>query len=220
MINKKDQVSTLKIDLEILCQEKILPVLPLMNRWSSEAFQKPPYSYAGVATTELVDPQDLLYVNDPNGIVIIAKNMGKVVGVAAGLPFDSKDLQSYFESRLKESYKGAYREMNEKGFNPSKMFYLTYILTSQEFGEKSLLSHSIFNAIKNWAMKSKKKQICWQEHVSSLHTSEIKKVETWQEDVGGFIKMGIQFTYPWPTRQFDGTIKEADHTMEFFYKEI
>jgi len=205
-------------DLEILHKENILPVLPLMNRWAIEAFQKPPYSFAGARANDLVDPQDLFYVNDPKSIVVVAKSRGQIIGIAAGIAFDSRDLQSYFESR----HEGAINEIVKAGFDPTQMFYLTYILTS-EFKEKTLLSCCIFDAIQAWATHIGKNQICWQEDVTpilNLDTRNTEKIETWKEDVGGFIKMGVQFKFCWPTRQLDESIKEAEHTMEFFYRQI
>lgn len=212
----EDQTKYSQINLQILHKESILPFLPLMNRWFSISFQKPPYCYAGPCTRELVDPQDLFYVNDPQGLVIIAESDEKVVGIAAGLPFDSKYLQTYLESR----HKGAFDEIVKAGFDPSRMFYLTYILTSPEFKERALLSRRIFDVIKNWSAQIGKKQICWQEDVSYSNVSPNEKVENWEKDVGGFITMGVQFKYHWPTLQFDGSIVEAEHTMEFFYKDM
>lgn len=212
----EDQTKYSQINVEIFHKENILPFLPLMNNWFTIAFQKPPYCFAGPYTHELVDPQDLFYVNDSHGIVIIAKSSEKVVGVAAGLPFDSKHLQAYLESR----HKGAFIEIVKAGFDPSQMFYLTYILTSPEFKERSLLSCRIFDAIKNWAAQIGKKQVCWQEDVSYSNVNLNEKVENWEEDVGGFITMEVRFKYHWPTRQSDGSVEEAEHIMEFFYKEI
>lgn len=207
-----NQITSTEISLEILHKENILPYLPLMNQWFIQAFQKPPYCYAGPSTQELVDPQDLFYVNDPHGIVIIAKKNEEIVGVAAGLPFDSKYLLAYLESR----HKGTLSEIIAAGFDPVQMFYLSYILTSPKFKNKKNLSSSIFDAIKNWASLIGKNQICWQEDVS-LTIDLNEKVEEWKEYVTGFNTMGVRLHYNWLTLQTDGLVQEAQHTMEFFY---
>jgi hypothetical protein len=47
-----------------------------------------------------------------------------------------------------------------------------------------------------------------------------EKAETWKDDVGGFIQMSPKFNSSWPTHQPDGSIKQEEHIMDFFFRAV
>lgn len=206
------------ITLQVLRKEQILPVLPIMHQWTVEAFQRPPYSAARVSNKDIVDPQDTIYINDPEALVVIATHTEEVVGVAAGIPFDSRHLRTYFESRNKSIYEN----ITQLGFDPSQIFYITYILTAPKFENRAAVSCAIFDAFHTWATELKKKYLFWFEDASSGDSQQTphEKAETWKDDVGGFTQMSLKFNSSWPTYQPDGSIKEQEHMMNFFFKEV
>src|ERR1700722_4259879 len=101
------------IKIEKYHSERIRPLLPLMHQWSVEAFKNPPYSYAGEFYSgefvdQQIDPKDLWYVQDLEGIVVLAywlsdedkiPDLQSLIAIGAGIPFGSKEIKPYFDSK-------------------------------------------------------------------------------------------------------------------------
>lgn len=202
--------------LESFHGEQIIPLLPLLNQWSIQAFQKPPYLYAGY-TQDQEDPNHRIFAKDPEGLVVVARKLdGTVIGISACTTFTWPDLQAFFE----RNHEGMYSQIIALGYDLNEIFYISCILTADEYSYEPTLSVAMFDTIHNWARIIGKRQLCWWEDCGFNQNNQYEQIETWKEHVDGFKKMGLRFRSVWPTYQPDGSIKDEEHFMEFFIKPI
>lgn len=205
------------IAIESVSKKNILPYLPLMHRWTTNAFKKPPYLFEGQDGEEVVSAQDTIYVNEKKSLVLIAKKSGEVVGISASIDFDSKLIKAYF--RQKNGW--PYEKLKQRGFDPLNMLYITYILTREDHLCDSLLIHDIYNKIQEFAVRMGKKQLCYMKDVSYLIKQTPEETpEPWMFFIDGFHSTGVVIEITWPTKQKNGLLVEQEHKVEFFSKDM
>lgn len=90
-------------------REEVIPLLPVLYQWSL-AFQNPPYSFAGFHEDDIIDSQDIMYVNEKNSLVVVAKIDERTVGVGVGVTFDSRYIISHFEKTQKNFHESVANE--------------------------------------------------------------------------------------------------------------
>ncbi len=192
--------------------EQIIPLIPLLEEWIQREYVQ--YPYLWVPCEE--GPSLEMFVKEKHAMVTIAKYQGQVVGVAAGMNFDSEQLHEYFQQSLVEKAK-------EKGFDASQILYISFFLTAPEFRNEKHLAASIYDTYVGFARKLGKTKISyWTDFGKEGHPLKPKEpiaIEPW-ELMDGFKSMGVKLELFWPTLQQDGTVKSESHTAEFFIKDF
>src|SRR4029079_19003193 len=114
--------------------EQITGLIPLLEEWVGREFAN--YPYLWVPTQGEICETNARLPSEENALVTVVRKEGVVVGVAAGIAFDS--------AHSKEG-----REVLDKviaqGFDPSKMVYMCYFLTAPECRNDAKLVEMIYN---------------------------------------------------------------------------
>ncbi len=204
--------SGLNFAIQSYHREEVISLLPILYKWSL-AFQQPPYSFAGFHQDDIIDSQDIMYVNDKNALVVIAKIDECIVGIGAGLPFDSSYVRFHFE----KTQLNFYETVANKGYDVSKLFYITFILMAPDYRDNRQLPNTIFEEFSRFAIGLGQTGIC---RMEDRTLSSKDPIETWVSHVDGFKKMGISFNKNWLTYAEDGSVQEREHHLEFFLKKF
>lgn len=205
---------TLMFEVESYSGDAIIPHTPLLEEWVKRDYIN--YPYLWVPTT--VDFWFDIFIKEENALVTIVKQQGEVVGVAAGISFDSEPLQNYFQEPLSKL-------AEECGFNPSQIVYMSFFLTAPQRRNDTLLVQAIYDTYVKFASNLRKTKISYWAHMSSeenhpLKPKKLVPVEPWGEVIHGFRSMKIKLNLPWMTLQSDGSVKEEIHPAEFFIKDL
>lgn len=208
----KEEIKTLKI--ETYLEEKIVPHLSLLNAWVQRDYVQYPYLWAPDNQEWGTD----LFIKEKKTLVTLAKRDGEVIGIAAGLPFDSHALQTYFPESL-------IRQLNQQGYDPSQILYISIFLTAPKWRNNREVVEAIYNTYAAYAKALGKTKICYYEDVGIREEHPLKPepfipIEPWGYALHGFKSMGIKLNFPWMTLQVDGSAKEETHCVEFFIKDL
>lgn len=202
-------------ELSSYSMEEIIPLLPLLQQWVVREFRQYPYLWAP-ANGEICEGNTML-LNEPKAQVVVVKDQGRVVGVAAGIPLDSFAMIGYLGGR-------PCALMEEKGFDISRIFYMSYFLTDPEYRNNQQLVDLIYNDFVDFAYSVGKTQICYFEDCgnpeSPLKPQNPIPIEPWGVLIHGFKSTGIKVGIAWQTLQPDGSSQEQAHTSEFFIKDL
>jgi hypothetical protein len=199
------------LELNAYTKEQITPILPLLEEWVEREFLNYPYLWSPPAG-QTCDSNATL-INEEQGHVLVVKKNDEVIGVAVAVPFDSSQLQGYFNAQVIDLAK-------EQGFDPSSILYMSYFLTAPEHREDEHLVSAMYNHFVDFAHSIGKKQICYFEDLgdpnSPLKPEYPVNVEPWGHMIKGVRSMNIQFNPVWSTLQPDRSVKEEAHPSEFF----
>lgn len=199
---------------------RIQPILPLLQEWGERGFIQYPYLW--------VPPKGEIFIayailaEEENSLVTIVKDHGHIVGVAAGLPFDAKKLQIVFDEDVTVSELSLSHKAKQQGFDPSRMFYMSYFLTAPEYHNDKRIVELIYKHYVAFIQEMGREQICYFDDVgkSNDHLKPSHCIEPWRCVIGDFRSMNVKKDFSWPTLQLDGSVKEEVHQLEFFVKNI
>jgi len=212
-----EETNNSKIEIETYKSGSIIPLLPLLNEWAVREFAQYPYLYSA-SKDQVVCPSDILFVNSSDSMIGLAKKEGKVVGMVALICFDSPELHKmYFvQGPLLDKFQ-------KSGFDLSKMLYVGYFLTAPELHNDARVVHALYKRLADFAQEKGKTQICYMEDIGQPDHSKATKsvaIEPWGEVIHGFKRTGVQIGITWPTIGENDDIKEKEHTLEFFVKDL
>ena len=211
-VDRSIQVTTFK-------GKNIISLLPLLHTWAAREFSQYPYFYSPPKDT-IACPFDLILANSKDAVVILAKKGKKVVGMAALISFDSEPLHvSYFNQR----YPHLLEQMKEKGFEPAKMLYAGYFLTDPACHNDSQVVQLVYENIVSFAKSLGKTQVCYMDDIGfpgHPKAATSQPIEPWRAVIQGFQTTGIQIPISWPTLDQTDDVKEIEHTLEFFVKDL
>jgi hypothetical protein len=198
-------------------RESAISQLSLINRWCLEHYRNYPYLYAA-DEEPIINPSDLMYVNDPNALVVIARENSNAIALATGIPLSSVYLTSYyFSAELLDKFK-------EKNLNPEEIWYVGYFLTTLEHRNNRTVIKTIYDRLVDRAKQIGKKKICYIETVREKNHPQkpqnFQSLEPWGEIITGFSQTDITTSFTYPTVQKDGTVKEEENTFRFFIKAL
>jgi hypothetical protein len=199
--------------------KNITSILPLLHDWAVRAFSQYPYLHSPPKEA-IASPFDLLLVNSKDAPVLLAKKGEKIVGMAALISFDSEPLHS---SYFNQPYPRLLEEMEAKGFDPSKMVYVGYFLAEPSYHNDEQVVQPVYEAIVNFAKSLGKTQICYTDDIGfpghpAAATSQ--PIEPWGAVIQGVKATGVRIPISWPTLDATGNVKEIEHTLEFFVKDL
>lgn len=211
-----------QLELKSYSQEEIIPLLPLIQEWAARDFLN--YPYLWVAPEEEVFSGFSLYINEQSGMGAVVKKQGQVVGIALGLAFDCEGMQALFGDLEATHGKSLNDKVKEKGFDPSRIIYMSLFLTAPEYRNDPEIVELLYNRFVDFAHAMGRNQLCYFEDARTLET-DLKPenpipIEPWGYVIHGFRSMNIRLDLRWNTLQSDGSSKEQFHTSEFFVKDI
>jgi hypothetical protein len=193
--------------------EQIIPHIPILQEWVKRDYLEYPYLWVPSDAECFMD----MFVNEKNALVTIVKKGEHVVGVAAGMPFNSEGLEPFFEHPINAMAKA-------RGFDPSRILYMSFFLTAPEHRNEKMLVSAIYDAYLSFAKKLNLTHVCyWSEIEPENHPLKSQyptTIEPWGIAINGFRNMNLQLDLYWPTLQVDGSIKNAKHVAEFYIKEL
>lgn len=206
------------VQIETYQAEQIVPLLPLLNTWAEREFSRYPYLLSS-PKDQIVCPSDIIFVNSSDAMLALAKLQGKVVGMAAMISFDSPALHSMYFERFHLMEK-----MQALDVDCSRMLYVAYFLTAPEFHNDNHIVHALFSKVVDFAHQKGKSHLCFMEDIAQ-HDHPLKPVrktfiEPWGEVICGFTSMNLRINISWPTVDADGAVKELEHALEFFVKDL
>lgn len=195
-------------------EAKIIPHLPLLDEWVQREYIQYPYLWVPDSGGWGTD----LFIKEKKSLVTVAKHKGEVVGVAAGLPFDSAALQVYFSESLT-------KQASQRGYDPAHILYMSIFLTAPAWRNDPALVQAIYNAYVAYAKALGKTKISYFEDIGTQKEHPLKPkivipIEPWGHVLHGFKSTGIRSNVPWMTLQVDGSAKEEMHCSEFFIKDL
>jgi hypothetical protein len=205
------------MEIKNYSRESAISQLSLINRWCLEHYRNYPYLYAA-DEEPIINPSDLMYVNDPNALVVTARENSRAIALATGIPLSSVYLTSYyFSAELLDKFK-------EKSLNPEEIWYVGYFLTTLEHRNNQTVILAIYDRLVDFAKQLGKKKICYIETVREENHPQKPKnfqsLEPWEKIITGFGKTDITTGFTYPTLQIDGTVKNEENLFIFFIKNL
>jgi hypothetical protein len=206
------------IDIETYQKEHIIPLLPLLNTWADREFAHYPYLLSA-PKDQIVCPSDIIFINAPDAMIALAKIQGEVVGMVAMISFDSPVVHALYFNRFH-----LLQKIQALGFDPSQMLYAAYFLTAPEHHNDEAIVHALYNTLARFAHELGKTQVCFMEDVGEfphpLKPTKKMYIEPWADVIQGSESMGLQIPITWPTLDAEGVVKDKEHTLEFFVKNV
>lgn len=198
-------------------RENVVGRLPLMNSWCSYHLKGYPYLYV-TPPEQIINPSDVIYVNDPNALVVIATVGSETVGCAAGIPLSSQHLaQYYFSPKI-------INQFQEKGFKIDKIWYVGYFLMALDYREDFKTIETIYKKHVAHAKTIGLNQLCYVEVLrpdnEERKPNSFQSPEPWGNLILGFRETNVKMKSSWLSIQQDGTIKLEENDLTFFIKEI
>src|ERR1700733_878734 len=129
------QVSTYSTD-------QIIEHIPLLEQWCRRDYIRYPYLWVPSHEELCMD----IFVKEKDALVTLVRKQGNVLGVAAGIVFNSKLLEDYFQAPLVEKAK-------EQGFDPARILYMSFFLTAPEHRNDLTVVSSIYQIYIDFAKK-------------------------------------------------------------------
>ncbi len=198
------------MELTTYSLDQIVPILPLLQTWVKNAFIQHPYLWSP-PQGDIYQPH-LFLLKESRGLISVVKKGEEVLGVAAGVAFDSQLFQEDFGSSV-------IAQIKEKGFDPAQMIYMCYFLTAPQCRNEAHLVDLIYKRYLDFARAHGKTQFCYIEHQESQNKpTQSAPLEPWGHAISDCTSMDVHWKVNWPTLQPDGSVVEQPHHMEFFVK--
>ncbi len=203
------------MEINLYQREKITPFLIEMNRWCMRQLKNYPYFYVP-PETQLINPSDIMYVNDPDALLVIAKNQEEIISVATGIPLNSSYLTSYyFSPEIIDQFKDA-------GSDPKKIWYMGYFLLAEKYRDDHALINAIYEKFIAQVLNLNCNYISYvnvpADASHPLKPKNYRYMEPWGDVIQGFEKTPVVTQANWPTLQVDGSVKENEHQIIFMIK--
>ncbi len=210
------EVPAQTIEVTTYQREEIVPLLPLLNQWILREFSQ--YPYCSPPKDLVVFPSDIIFVNSREALVALAKKEDQVIGMITLIAFDSPSLHAMY---LNQWFPHLLEEVRAHGFDPSKFLYVDYFLTEPSLHNDEQTVQALYQTLLHFAKKLGKTQLCYMADVGHPTNSGGKySVEPWGEVIYGFQSMEIRTIAILPTIDPTGGVKEREHTIEFFFKNL
>jgi hypothetical protein len=158
-----------------------------------------------------------LFMNEESTLLTLIKREERVVGVAAGMVFDSENLANFFEAPLAQL-------AEEQGISSKALYYISFFLTAPDCRNEKAIIDAIYDAQATYAKRLNKTHICFWCSVETpqhpLKPNIATPVEPWGYTIQEYEPMHLELNIPWSTLQSDGSVKEEMHPIQFFMKSL
>lgn len=196
--------------IELCAGKDVKKYLELVSKFRIKLFAKYPYLYKGDLEYEkkYIDS----YANNTQSTIAAAKIDQEIIGLSTGIPLISEsEILSEADSLFKNQH-----------IDPKKIYYYGEIMVLPKFRGHNISSR-LLNAqdelIKTWGYTHVSLLTVVREKNHPLQPINYKSTDIVWEKMG-YHKTGLQLKFYWPTFQNDGTIKEEDHVLELWLREI
>ena len=209
--------SFMHADTKIECYQKeaIKTVRTILDEWNIKLWREYPYFYVFQDETNY----NSIFEKDPEAFVLFAEKDGIKLGLLQANPLDS----SFLEQDLYTPYEQI-DKFRKRGFDPSKILYISCFLMAQEERSNLEAISLLFNRAIEQAKKMGKTQICYMEIIEDekhpLRPVPYIPLEPWRDLEKKFRSMDIVSEMCWPTLRADGEVKEEVHQMAFYIMDI
>jgi hypothetical protein len=201
------------LQIENVSKDGIASHAPLLEEWMRRDYIHYPYLWVPTEGETCLS----LFINEKSTLLTLIKREGHVVGVAAGMAFDSENLANFFEAPLAKL-------AEEQGICPEELYYMSFFLTAPDCRNEKAIVEAIYDAQATHAKFLNKTHLCfWCSSETPLHPlkpNSITPVEPWGYVVKDYEPMHIELNLPWNTLQVDGSVKEEIHPVQFFMKSL
>jgi hypothetical protein len=199
--------------IENVSNDSIALHAPLLEEWMRRDYIHYPYLWVPAEGEAFLT----LFINEKSTLLTLIKREGHVVGIAAGMAFDSEKLANFFEAPLAKL-------AEEQGICPEELYYLSFFLTAPDCRNEQAIVDAIYDAQATHAKLLNKTRICFWSSVEMpqhpLKPNTITPIEPWGYTIKGYEPMRIELNLPWSTLQIDGSVKEEVHPVQFFMKSL
>ena len=196
-----------------ISSEGIVLYAPLLEEWMRRDYIHYPYLWVPAEGETYLN----VFINEKSTLLTLIKREGHIVGVAAGMPFDSENLAQFFQAPLAKL-------AEERGIYPEKLYYISFFLTAPDCRNEKAIVEAIYDAQATYAKSLNKTQICfWCSLETAQHPLKPNTptpVEPWGYTIKEYEPMHIELSLPWSTLQIDGSVKEEAHPVQFFMKSL
>lgn len=187
----------------------IAPYLPFVAEQRINAYREYPYLYAGKMEEEIAYLEWFSQLK--HSAIVIAFYNDEPVGFITGTALTAFD----------QHYKGSIDLFKNAGLAFDSYYYLSDAIVVPEHRNKSLIS-SMAQLMEEHADILGYTSVCF---VCESHESHpLKPVNHKSLDSlfkrNGYSKTGMVVTYHWQTRNVDGSIKEQNHAMNYWVKNL
>lgn len=195
-------------DIEILFGDSIESYIDYISCLRIETFREFPYLYVGELEYEQAYIKS--YQSDKQAMLAIARSDGNIAGISTGIPLGS---DSEITSDAKEAFK------NE---NINDYYYYREVIVHPEYRGLGLTTklYTAQDAVirtRGYKFTSILTVVRALDH--PLKPKGYQSTDTLWEHLG-FFKKQLRVKYHWPTIQMDGSVKDQDHELELWVKNL
>ena len=198
------------ITFEILYGADMSQATALVSQFRIEHFKTYPYLYVGNMDYEAEYIAG--FAGDPKSMLVLAKHEGQVVAVSTAMPLVTPaDILRDTE----KAFKSADRD-------PKDFYYFGEVIVHPDFRKKGL-TRAIYAAQELAAKDMGFSGVCFL--TVERDEKDPRKPEGYvSSDVVfralGYAKLPITINYHWPTIGLDGTVRDIDNPLSFWYRKL
>ena len=194
---------------KLLSGPELQTIIPFMAMQRISAFREYPYLYEGNNTEENEYCQ--WFTSLPHSAVAVAYANGEPVGFVSGTGFAGFDVH----------FKGSIALFKKNGLDSKKFYYIPEAIIVPEHRKHSLIE-KLHDVIEQRAKALGYSAICCAEESHDNHP--LKPAGYQSRDrlflKGGYSKTNMSIKFPWLTIQPDGTLKDEEHSLSYWIKNL
>ena len=196
----------MNIDIQIYQHASLAPEIGVLAEFRVRFFREFPYLYVGTEDYEQNYLAD--YLANPTTRLIVARDAGKVIGIATGAMLSTElNIVGKVETLLQQH-----------GIKPHSCFYLGEIILEPEYRSRGI-SKQVLELLKNAGREQGAERFCFL--TVAREPNDIRcPADYISSDVifekYGFIKTDVSVTFEWPTIQADGQVENTANRLYFW----
>jgi hypothetical protein len=198
-------------EIETCTKEKIADHAVLLENWMRRDYIHYPYLWVPAPGETSLD----LFIHEESALLTLLKQENRIIGVAAGLAFEAKNLANLFSAPLAQL-------AEEQGIRPETLYYMSFFLTDPDYRNEQAIIEAIYDAQVKHAKFLNKTHICFWTALDipnhPLKPNVFIPVEPWGYAIESYQPMHIELNLSWSTLQVDGSVQEEVHPVQFFMK--
>src|ERR1700722_18960169 len=137
-------------EIEAYSKEKIAEHASLLEEWMRRDYIHYPYLWIPAQGEAYLD----VFINEKSTLMTLLKREGRIVGIAAGMAFDSENLADYFSAPLTKL-------AEDQGIRSEALYYMSFFLTEPDCRNDKSIVEMIYNAHAQYAKLLDKTHICF-----------------------------------------------------------
>lgn len=195
--------------LKLLTSSELQEIVPFMVEQRIAAFRDYPYLYEG--NTKEENEYCQWFVRQSHSAVAVAYWNGQPAGFVSGTSFTDFDIH----------FKASIDLFENNGLDPKKFYYIPEVIIMPEHRKKGL-ARKLLNLIEQHAQKLGYQSSCLVHETHEHHPLKPINYQT-SENIWlkhGYWKTGMIIKFPWLTLQPDSSLKNEDHELRYWIKNL